>query len=145
MRPLVVAGRVAQGVADFLRTACPSTTPGFIGLLEGFLAQRHDIFKCPYPMNALANDQAARLAKAIVTTPQLHGLRAVLVAYTGATGYAELFARHGDAGVSDQTETAERALLNVAAARARRHLFVLTRPSRRAGNRLGCLPNTTSS
>ena len=159
MQPLIVAGQVTQGVADFLRTAFPSTTPGFIGLLERFLAQRDNIFKGPYltvplpfrsgtkkerqpfawlpesfvphvhqakafarltgeaarstlvatgtgsgkteaflfpvlehcrlaradgsagikavilyPMNALATDQAARQAKAIVMTPELRGL-----------------------------------------------------------------------
>ena len=163
MQPLIVAQQVTQGVADFLRTAFPSTTPGFIGLLERFLEQRDNIFKGPYltvplpfrsgtkkerppfawlpesfvphahqakafarltgeaarstlvatgtgsgktegflypilehcrlaraegrtgikavilyPMNALATDQATRLAKAIVTTPELRGLRAGL-------------------------------------------------------------------
>jgi DEAD/DEAH box helicase domain-containing protein len=40
--------RSLKGVADFLRTAFPSTTPGFIGLLERFLEQRDNIFKGPY-------------------------------------------------------------------------------------------------
>ncbi|MBU2407092.1 MAG: DEAD/DEAH box helicase, partial [Gammaproteobacteria bacterium] len=48
MQPLIVAQQVTQGVADFLRTAFPSTTPGFIGLLERFLQQRDNIFKGPY-------------------------------------------------------------------------------------------------
>lgn len=48
MQPLIVAQQVTQGVADFLRTAFPSTTPGFIGLLERFLEQRYNIFKGPY-------------------------------------------------------------------------------------------------
>lgn len=163
MQPLIVAHQVTQGVADFLRTAFPSTTPGFIGLLERFLEQRDNIFKGPYltvplpfrsgtrlerppfswlpesfvphahqakafarltgetarstlvatgtgsgkteaflypilehcrlvradgragikavilyPMNALATDQAARLARTILTTPALRGLRAGL-------------------------------------------------------------------
>ncbi|MEF8753223.1 MAG: DEAD/DEAH box helicase [Accumulibacter sp.] len=163
MQPLVVAQQVTQGVADFLRTAFPSTTPGFIGLLERFLAERDNTFKGPYltvplpfragakqdkpaypwlpdsfhphahqtkafarltgeaaqstlvatgtgsgkteaflypilehcrqakargqpgikalilyPMNALASDQAGRLAKTIVTTPALQGIRAGL-------------------------------------------------------------------
>jgi len=30
MQPLIVSQQVTQGVADFLRTAFPSTTPGFI-------------------------------------------------------------------------------------------------------------------
>jgi DEAD/DEAH box helicase domain-containing protein len=163
MQPQIVAQQVTQGVADFLRTAFPSTTPGFIGLLERFLEQRDNVFKGPYltvplpfrsgakqekppfawlpqsfvphahqakafarltgetarstlvatgtgsgktegflypilehcrlaradgragikavvlyPMNALATDQAARLAKTIITTPELRGLRAGL-------------------------------------------------------------------
>jgi DEAD/DEAH box helicase domain-containing protein len=163
MQPLIVAQQVTQGVADFLRTAFPSTTPGFIGLLERFLAQRDNTFKGPYltvplpfragpkrdkpaypwlpdsfhphahqakafgrltgeaaqstlvatgtgsgkteaflypilehcrqakvggqpgikaiilyPMNALASDQAGRLARTIVTTPALQGIRAGL-------------------------------------------------------------------
>lgn len=48
MQPLIVAQQVTQGVADFLRTAFPSTTPGFIGLLDRFLAQRDNLFKGPY-------------------------------------------------------------------------------------------------
>lgn len=48
MQPLIVAQQVTQGLADFLRTAFPSTTPGFEGLLERFLAERSNIFKGPY-------------------------------------------------------------------------------------------------
>lgn len=48
MQPLIAAQQVTQGVAAFLRTAFPSTTPGFIGLLERFLEQRDNIFKGPY-------------------------------------------------------------------------------------------------
>ena len=52
----------------------------------------------------------------------------IIAAYKGAANYAELFARDEDAGVSDETETAERSPIHVAAARAIRHLFVLERP-----------------
>lgn len=48
MQPLIVSQQIIQGVADFLRTAFPSTTPGFEGLLERFLAERSNIFKGPY-------------------------------------------------------------------------------------------------
>ncbi|MBV4465788.1 DEAD/DEAH box helicase [Pseudomonas sp. SWRI79] len=48
MQPLIVSQQVTQGVADFLRTAFPSTTSGFEGLLERFLAERDNIFKGPY-------------------------------------------------------------------------------------------------
>lgn len=48
MQPLIVAQQVTQGVSDFLRTAFPSTTPGFVGLLDRFLEQRENLFKGPY-------------------------------------------------------------------------------------------------
>ena len=48
MQPLIVAQQVTQGVSDFLRTAFSSTTPGFIGLLDRFLAERDNLFKGPY-------------------------------------------------------------------------------------------------
>lgn len=48
MQPLIVSQQVTQGVADFLRTAFPSTNSGFEGLLERFLAERTNIFKGPY-------------------------------------------------------------------------------------------------
>lgn len=48
MQPLIVSHQLTQGVADFLRTAFPSTTNGFEGLLERFLAQRSNVFKGPY-------------------------------------------------------------------------------------------------
>ena len=48
MQPLIVAQQVTQGVADFLRAAFPSTTPGFTGLMEAFLAERGNLFKGPY-------------------------------------------------------------------------------------------------
>ena len=163
MQPLIVSQQVTQGVADFLHAAFPATTPGFDGLIEGFLAERDHVFKGPYltlplpfrkhanvgrpafdwlqpgfvphahqgkafarlkgesarstlvatgtgsgktecflypilehcreqraqgrpgikaiilyPMNALASDQAGRLAKEILRTPDLAGIRAGL-------------------------------------------------------------------
>ncbi|NJD36340.1 MAG: DEAD/DEAH box helicase [Betaproteobacteria bacterium] len=48
MQPLIVAQQVTQGVADFLRTAFPSTTQGFVDLLDRFLEQRENLFKGPY-------------------------------------------------------------------------------------------------
>ncbi|WP_295578688.1 DEAD/DEAH box helicase [uncultured Lamprocystis sp.] len=163
MQPLIVAQQLTQGVADFLQTAFPSTTPGFAGMIERFLTQPDALFKGPYltvplpfrpggaagrppfdwlapdfiphahqskafarltgetaqstlvatgtgsgktecflfpilehcrqarahgeggikaiilyPMNALAADQAGRLARLILTTPALRGLRAGL-------------------------------------------------------------------
>ena len=163
MQPLIVGQQVTQGVADFLRATFPATTPGFVELLERFLAERDNLFKGPYltvplpfrtqdnageppfawlpagfmphahqarafgrltgaaarstlvatgtgsgktecflypilehcrtqrllgrrgvkaiilyPMNALASDQAGRLAREIVTNPALAGIRAGL-------------------------------------------------------------------
>jgi superfamily I DNA/RNA helicase len=66
----------------------------------------------------------------VATMHRIKGLEfgvVIIAAYKGATKYAELFARDEDAGVSDETATAERSLLHVAATRAKRHLFVLTR------------------
>jgi len=68
----------------------------------------------------------------VATMHRIKGLEfgvVIIAAYKGATKYAELFARDEDAGVSDETATAERSLLHVAATRAKRHLFVLTRPA----------------
>lgn len=48
MQPLIVAQQLAQGVADFLQTAFPSTTPGFAGMIERFLAQPDALFKGPH-------------------------------------------------------------------------------------------------
>lgn len=69
----------------------------------------------------------------VATMHRIKGLEfgvVIIAAYKGATKYAELFARDEDAGVSDETETAERSLLHVAATRAKRHLFVLARPDK---------------
>ena len=63
MQPLIVAQQVTQGVADFLRTAFPSTTPGFIGLLERFLEKRDNIFKGPYLTVPLPYSPGAKQSK----------------------------------------------------------------------------------
>ena len=66
----------------------------------------------------------------VATMHRIKGLEfgvVIIAAYKSATKYAELFARDEDAGVSDETTTAERSLLHVAATRAKRHLFVLNR------------------
>lgn len=66
----------------------------------------------------------------VATMHRIKGLEfgvVVIAAYKGAAKYAESFAKDEDAGVSDETETAERSLLHVAATRAKRHLFVLRR------------------
>lgn len=51
----------------------------------------------------------------------------IVAGYHGAVRYAEQFSRDDDAGVAEDTELAERCLLHVAATRAKRNLFVLSR------------------
>jgi hypothetical protein len=66
----------------------------------------------------------------IATMHRIKGLEfevVIIAAYKGSAKYAEMFARDEDAGVSDETEIAERSLLHVAATRAKRHLFVIER------------------
>jgi DEAD/DEAH box helicase domain-containing protein len=63
VQPLILAQQVTQGVSDFLRTAFPSTTPGFIGLLDRFLAGRSNVFKGPYLTVPLPFRAVARTAK----------------------------------------------------------------------------------
>lgn len=53
----------------------------------------------------------------------------IIAGYKGTRAYAEKFSRDQDVGVTDDTETAERCLLHVAATRAKRHLVVLERPT----------------
>ena len=48
MQPLILADQITRGAADFLRAAFPSSTPGFDGLLERFLARPGNLFKGPY-------------------------------------------------------------------------------------------------
>lgn len=67
----------------------------------------------------------------VATMHRIKGLEfgiVIIAAFRGATMYAELFSRDEDAGVSEETEAAERSLLHVAATRAKRNLFVLMRP-----------------
>lgn len=69
----------------------------------------------------------------VATMHRIKGLEfgvVIIAGYKGAAKYAEQFARDEDAGVSDETETAERSLLHVAATRAKRHLVVLARPEK---------------
>ncbi|MOA19265.1 ATP-dependent DNA helicase Rep [compost metagenome] len=68
----------------------------------------------------------------LATMHRIKGLEfsvVILAAYKGAASYAEQFSREEDAGVAEDTELSERCLLHVAATRAKRNLFLLTRPS----------------
>lgn len=73
-----------------------------------------------------AKTEGVRLA----TMHRIKGLEfgvVIVAAYKGALAYAEQFSRDEDAGVAEDTELAERCLLHVAATRAKRNLFVLSR------------------
>lgn len=48
MQPLVLAEQTRQGVADFLATTFPATTPGFENLMARFLAEPGNLAKGPY-------------------------------------------------------------------------------------------------
>ncbi|TIC80330.1 UvrD-helicase domain-containing protein [Crenobacter intestini] len=68
----------------------------------------------------------------LATMHRIKGLEfgvVIIAGYKGSNAYAELFSRDEDAGVSEETALAERCLLHVAATRAKRHLFVLSRPA----------------
>lgn len=48
MQPLILAEQTRQGVADFLETTFPATTPGFEGLVARFLDGPGNLAKGPY-------------------------------------------------------------------------------------------------
>ena len=48
MQPLIIAEQTRQGVADFLATTFPATTPGFENLMARFLAEPGNLAKGPY-------------------------------------------------------------------------------------------------
>lgn len=185
MQPLIVANQLTEAVADFLKTAFPSSTPGFSGLIERFLDEPGNLFKGPYltvslpftagtrsdkpafpwlsvqfqphahqskaftrltgeaaestlvatgtgsgktecflypilehcrrarvrdergikaiilyPMNALATDQANRLAKQILNTPELGGIRAGLYVGEAPAVESDTVARMPDGSYS---------------------------------------------
>lgn len=75
-------------------------------------------------------DDSAVPGVRVATMHRIKGLEfgvLIIAAYKGAAKYAELFARDEDAGVSVETETAERSLLHAAATLAKRNLFRLSR------------------
>lgn len=73
-----------------------------------------------------ANAPGARVA----TMHRIKGLEfsvVIIAGYQGVEHYAEQIARNEDAGVHEDAELAERCLLHVAATRAKRNLFVISR------------------
>lgn len=80
--------------------------------------------------NSTADDPAVPGVR-LATMHRIKGLEfsvVILAAYKGAENYAEQFSRDEDAGVTEDTELSERCLLHVAATRAKRNLFLLSRP-----------------
>lgn len=66
----------------------------------------------------------------LATMHRIKGLEfdvVIVSGYLGVTAYAEQFSREEDAGVTVDTEMAERSLLHVAATRAKRNLFIVLR------------------
>ncbi|MDR2111900.1 MAG: AAA family ATPase [Candidatus Accumulibacter sp.] len=77
-----------------------------------------------------STDDPAQAGIRLATMHRVKGLEfdiVILAAYRGAERYAEQFSHDEDAGVADDAEVSERCLLHVAATRAKRHLFVLSR------------------
>src|SRR3954466_15488819 len=48
MQPLIVAEETRRGIADFLTTTFPATTPGFELLMARFVAEPGTLAKGPY-------------------------------------------------------------------------------------------------
>lgn len=81
--------------------------------------------------NSTSDDASAEGVR-LATMHRIKGLEfsvIIVAAYKGAVAYAEQYSRDEDAGVVEDTELVERCLLHVAATRAKRNLFVLTRAS----------------
>lgn len=81
-------------------------------------------------LDTSTTDDASSPGVRLATMHRIKGLEfgvVVLAAYKGGSAYAEQFSRDEDAGVTEDTELAERCLLLVAATRAKRNLFVLMR------------------
>ncbi|GIK54203.1 MAG: DEAD/DEAH box helicase [Planctomycetota bacterium] len=105
MQPLIVANEVRRSVADFLATAFPSTTPGFQGLIERFLAQPENLFRGPYLTIALpfraGGDERARFAwLAPEFVPHAHQSRA-WERLTGGEGRSTLVATGTGSGKTE--------------------------------------------
>ena len=60
MQPLIVAEETRQGVADFLTTTFPATTPGFESLMAQFVATPGNLAKGPYDYRRIHSIPRAR-------------------------------------------------------------------------------------
>ncbi len=85
---------------------------------------------CFLKLDAATPDDSSQPGVRLATMHRIKGLEfgvVILAAYKGAADYAQQFSQDEDAGVSEDTELAERCLLHVAATRAKRNLFMLVR------------------
>lgn len=76
------------------------------------------------------SDDGSSTGVRLATMHRIKGLEfgvIIIAAYKGGAAYAEQYSRDGDAGVAEDTELDKRCLLHVAATRAKRNLFVLSR------------------
>lgn len=125
-----ILSMVRQGETDLLETrricVTARTNDDLDGLAAALRQRGVDYLKLDHATQDDPDLPGIRLA----TMHRIKGLEfdvVILANYRGAKQYAERFSRDEDAGVADDTETAERCLLHVAATRAKRHLFVLSR------------------
>lgn len=81
-------------------------------------------------LSSNATDDPATPGVRLATMHRIKGLEfdvVIVAGYEGADVYAQRFSKDDDAGVAEDTATAERCLLHVAATRAKRQLIVLQR------------------
>ena len=81
-------------------------------------------------LSSNATDDPATPGVRLATMHRIKGLEfdvVIVAGYEGADVYAQRFSKDEDAGVTEDTATAERCLLHVAATRAKRQLIVLQR------------------
>lgn len=92
-------------------------------------ALKHEGLQCQRLDRNTPDDASAPGAR-VATMHRIKGLEfsvVIIAGYRGIQHYAEQIARFEDAGVHEDAEQAERCLLHVAATRAKRNLFVITR------------------
>ena len=100
--------------------------------VDGLVAGLKQAGIAHYRLDRITSDDSEQLGVRIATMHRIKGLEfsvVIIAGYKGAHAFAQQFAQDKDAGVSEDTETAERCLLHVAATRAKRHLVVIGRTS----------------
>jgi hypothetical protein len=104
VQPLIVAEQTRQGIADFLKTTFPATTPGFETLMARFLAEPENLAKGPYVTVGLPFKPAPRIAPAFAWAasfnPHAHQARA-FARLTGAAPRSTLIATGTGSGKTE--------------------------------------------